>query len=146
MHPGGRKPMVYLGIILSGSLCVGMDTGNFCNCLACSNRPLRLWEYSWEAFPATDHRTEKRCLGEGGVVFMLLEEENVWAAVRNQPTHRIWKEDNCSWRRARCTAEGRAADKETKWTLSHTRPHMMDMVLHLTCSIVVSCSSFRFSV
>lgn len=35
---------IYLGIILSGSLCVGMATGNFCNCLACSNKPLRLWE------------------------------------------------------------------------------------------------------
>lgn len=42
---------IHLGIILSGSLCVGIATGSFCICRACSNRPDRLWEYRWQAFP-----------------------------------------------------------------------------------------------
>lgn len=54
-----RGMETYLGIILSGSLCVGMATGNFCNCLACSNRPLRLCEYNCEAFPGIKKKQQQ---------------------------------------------------------------------------------------
>lgn len=46
-----RNIKIYLGTILSGNLCVGMETGSFCICRACSNKPAKLWEYKWDAFP-----------------------------------------------------------------------------------------------
>jgi len=36
----------------------------------------------------------------------------VWRS--NVVAHRIWREENCSWRRARCTDEGRAAEEEER--------------------------------